>query len=91
LPQLPLQSVDGACSSILKAHYLPLNIPVGFKSDLFFLRLKTVKMLRTGTSALHSANKEHEVSSVWSLEYYAATEILLFKDSGNGLLHSRVC
>jgi hypothetical protein len=46
-------------------------------------------MLRTGTSALQSANKKHEVSSVWSLEYYATTEILSFKDSGNDLLHSR--
>jgi len=37
LPQFALQLVDGACSSILKARYLPLNIPAGFESDLLFL------------------------------------------------------
>jgi hypothetical protein len=61
LPQFALQSVDGACSSILKARYLPLNIPAGFESDLFFLLLKTVTMLKTGTGVMHSANKKHEV------------------------------
>jgi hypothetical protein len=70
--------------------FLPLNIPAGFESDLFFLLLKTVKMLKTGTGATHSANKEHDVSSVWSLEDHATAEILLFRDSGNDLLHSRV-